>query len=288
MKYSFVNKKATPKNIAIITNWYSMLDIILKKYKTHVNSKTEEHAAYYVAITLTIVAIPITSFLTKSGINITNQIFLAIGIIYIYGLKYYLASIINYLNSSQIGKGVFTLTAVIVTTVNLSLAGQVINHVTKIQSTYFSYTKTLVSILALPITISIVLLFGSILFILVVILHAIYSTKWLSFKNILTLNLKPNQNPIESSLLFGRISALIAISSFSALLFDNNNLYENKISFFIAWYSYNFELETNNQCITPDNSKSLMISDNKVIIGTNNKGSYSFTIQRCIEKSMQL
>jgi hypothetical protein len=263
-----------------------MFDVILKKYKDHINNKTEEHAAYYAAITLTIVAIPITNLLTKNGINISNQIFSAIGIIYIYGLRYYLSSIINYLNSSPIGKGLFTLTAVIVTTVNLSLASQIINHVTKIQSTYFSYTKTLVSILALPITISIALLFGSVLFILVVMLHTIYSTKLINFKNILTLNLKPNQNPIEGSLLFGRIFALIAVVSFAVLFVDHNKFYENQINSFIAWFSYNFELETNIQCITPDNSKSLLIQDNKVVIGINNKGSYSFTIQQCIEKSM--
>lgn len=261
-----------------------MFDIILKNYKDHINNITEEHAAYYVAITLTIIATPITILLTKNGINITNQIFLIIGIIYIYGLRYYLVSIINYLNSSPIGKGLFTLTAVIVTTVNLSLASQIINNVTKIQSTYFSYTKTLVSILALPITISIALLFGSILFIIVVMLHTIYSTKWINFKNILTLNLRPNQDPIKGALLFGRIFALIAVASFAVIFVDDNKFYENQINSFITWFSYNFELETNNHCITPNNSKSLIIPDNKIIISTKNKDSYSFTIQQCIAK----
>jgi hypothetical protein len=284
--FDIILKKYKGHFDVILKKYKGHFDVILKKYKDHINDKTEEHAAYYVAISLTIMAIPITNLLAKNGINITNQTFLAIGIIYIYGLRYYLTSIINYLNSSPIGKGLFTLTAVIVTTVNLSLASQMINHVTKIQSTYFSYTKTLVSILALPITISIALLFGSILFILVAMLHTIYFTKLINFKNILTLNLRPNQDPIEGSLLFGRIFALIAVTSFAALFVDHNKFYENQISSFIAWFSYNFELETNIQCITPDNSKSLMIQDNKVVIGINNKDSYSFTIQQCIGNSM--
>lgn len=258
-----------------------MFEILIKKYKDHISNKTEEHAAYYFAIASTVIALIFTHSLEKYGINITGKVFAVIGLIYIYGLRFYLSSIIHYLNSTPIGKGAFTLTAITVTTINLSFASQIINHVTKIQSTYFNYTKTLVSVIALPVTISIALFFGSMIFILFVMIHSLYTLKWINFKNILTLNLRQNQYAIDGALVIGRIVALIAIASYCALFLDNNKTYENGIKEFIYWFSYNFELEDNNSCVTSQNAKSLTIPDNKVVIGIKENGSYMFSIQEC-------
>ena len=263
--------------------FYHILSTMYVDSKAYINVLDNERLSYLLSYIFIALAI-----LSKSILDVFDLRAYALaptGVMLAIGFMCYLSKIYERMNSKNLGKWLIALVVILVTKFNFAIADQSINIIFKAPSAAFTYTKTFISILTLPFSLSLILMFTFPILMLVSMIDTSLNIGTNTLKNILTFNIRAIDENLKPSLLFGRMLASIAIFSCSIGFLQYTDKYTDKLEDTIKSFAFNFELQSYNYCSLPPNSKSIMISDHLVYFAVKTAHGYDFKISQCIEKS---
>lgn len=169
-----------------------------------------------------------------------------------------------------------------VTTFNLAFASSSVHSILEVPTSAFRYTTTLVSVMLMPLSISLMLAFIAIPpLIPIAMLNSILSLQNVSAKNLLSLKMFSSTKELSITLMFGRVFACITIFYIASSFLSDNTWYSDRIEGITKSFAYSFEMEQHSYCKLEQNQKVAYLNNELVIIGTENDGSYLFSISRC-------
>lgn len=247
---------------------------VVDTYKKSVSPLNNEQAAYILGAFFLLVLglfnsiIPFPSYWVGFGF-------------FVYGLAVWIHQAANILSSVLYARAAGALLLLAVTTFNLAFASSSVHSILEVPTSAFRYTTTLVSVMLMPLSISLMLAFIAIPLIPIVMLNSILSLQNVSAKNILSLKMFSSAKELSITLMFGRIFACIIIFSIASSFLSDNAWYSDKIEGITKSFAYNFEMEQHSYCKLKPNQKIAYLNNELVIIGTDNDGSYLFSISRC-------
>lgn len=250
--------------------------------KDYVNKQDHEQLCYIATYLFAISAICLKKALDVYTLG--DYAIWPAGILFSLGFLSYLTKLYEKMNSKNIGKWLIALIVILATKFNFAIADQSINLIFEVPSKELTYTETFISILTLPFSISLILLFTFPVFMLISMIDSSFDLGALTLRNILTFNIRAIGENIRPSYLFGRMFAIAAITSFAIGFLQTTDKYIYSVENTIKAFTYNFELQNFSYCSLPKNSKNIMISDHLVYFAVKNKDGYDFKITRCIEK----
>jgi len=251
--------------------------------KNYINKQDNEQLYYIAAYLFFILAILLKKPL--DAYNLGDYAIVPTGILLSFGFLSYLTKLYGIMNSKNIGKWLIALVVILVTKFNFAIAEQSINFIFETPSTAFNYTKTFISILTLPFSISLMLLFSFPVLLLISMIDSSFNWGALTVRNIFTFNVAAFSENIRPSYLIGRMLAIISIVSFAIGFLQNTNKYIDGVENTIKSFTFNFELQKYSYCILPENSKSIMLSEHLVYFAVKVKNGYDFKITQCNEKT---
>ncbi len=259
-----------------------LLSTIYIDSKTYLNTLDNERLSYLLSYVFVVLAVLTKNILESLGIR--EYALLPTGIMLLIGFICYLSKIYEIINSKNIGKWLITLIVILVTKFNFAIADQSTNLIFKAPSAAFTYTKTFISVLTLPFSLSLILMLTFPILMLASMIDTSLNIRSKALNNILTFNMRSIGENIKPSLLIGRMLASIAIVSFAVGFLQNTDKYIDKLEDTIKSFAFNFELQSYSYCDLPQNSKSIMISDHLVYFAVRTTHSYEFKIVQCVEK----
>ncbi|WP_459657114.1 hypothetical protein, partial [Vibrio rotiferianus] len=168
-----------------------------------------------------------------------------------------------------------------VTTFNLAFASSSVHSILEVPTSAFRYTTTLVSVMLMPLSISLMLAFIAIPLIPIAMLNSILSLQNVSAKSLLSLKMFSSTKELSITLMFGRVFACITIFYIASSFLSDNTWYSDRIEGITKSFAYSFEMEQHSYCKLEQNQKVAYLNNELVIIGTENDGSYLFSISRC-------
>lgn len=266
-----------------MNNFLQYLSVTCINVKAEINALDNERLSYLLALVLLFFAVLASKFL-KVGLReyvlLPSVVMLAIGFVC------YLSKVYERMNSKIIGRWLIAIIVILVGKFNFAIADQSINLIFKIPSAAFTYTKVFISILTLPFSLSLILVFSFPIIVFVSMIDSSLSVGADTLKNILTFNFKSIGEKIKPGLLFCRMLAVMAMMSCSILFLMNTSKYIDGLEDDIKSFAFNFELQSYSYCNLPSDSKSIMISDHLVFFAKKATKSYEFKLVRCVEQSM--
>jgi hypothetical protein len=260
------------------------MDTIKENIQQKLNSLSHEGAAYVLSAILFLFCIVINISLKKLNFESLSYIYWLCTLPCIYGFSTYAFKVFENLCASLIGKSIVSLFVIAASTFNLSMASKAVNQALEVPSSAFNYTRTLVSILTIPISGSLSFAVLFILIFILIMLHVILNMYSFLPKNIISFKImKPNANE-ASGIFIGRAISLMVLLFLSIGFLNNNKWYSDQLMSFSRWFAYNFELEEYSYCSKPANARIAYLESDKIIIGIYNNSSYSFAVTTCKEK----
>ncbi|WP_318404743.1 hypothetical protein [Photobacterium leiognathi] len=197
------------------------------------------------------------------------------------GLSFYLIEATEKVMNNFLGKTIASIAIIGGTTFNLAMAQSFVNHALEVPVTPFGYTVTISSILAIPYTGSIFLAFGFTFWFLLILLTSFLQIELLSLQNLAGFSeIKKlfNDNPFT---LFGRMFGVIVLFSVALSFLGDNKGYMDATSNFTRWFAYNLEMEQFSYCDVDEKQKVAYLGSNKIIIGKEHEGVYTFSVRDC-------
>ncbi len=116
-----------------------------------------------------------------------------------------------------------------VTTFNLAFASSSVHSILEVPTSAFRYTKTLVSVMLMPLSISLMLAFIAIPLIPIVMLNSILSLQNVSAKNLLSLKMLSSTKELSITLMFGRVFSCITVFYIASYFLSDNTWYSDRI-----------------------------------------------------------
>lgn len=261
---------------------YHLLSTLYGNSKAYINALDNERLSYLLSYIFSALAV-----LSKSILDVFNLREYALaptGVMLAIGFMCYLSKIYERMNSKNLGKWLIALVIILVTKFNFAVADQSINIIFKVPSAAFTYTKTFISILTLPFSLSLILMFTFPILMLASMIDTSLNVSANTLKHILTFNIRAIGENIKPSLLFGRMLASIVVFSCAIGFLQYTDKYTDRLENTIKSFAFNFELQSYNYCSLPPNSKSIMISEHLVYFAVKTAHSYDFKISQCNEK----
>ncbi|HCE3433848.1 TPA: hypothetical protein NG611_004566 [Vibrio parahaemolyticus] len=247
---------------------------VVDTYKKSVSTLNNEQAAYILGIFFLLALgllnsiVPFPSYWVGFGF-------------FVYGLAVWIHQTANTLSSVLYARALGAFLLLGVTTFNLAFASSSVHSILEVPTSAFRYTTTLVSVMLMPLSISLMLTFIAIPLIPIAMLNSILSLQNVSAKNLLSLKMFSSTKELSITLMFGRVFACITIFYIASSFLSDNTWYSDRIEGITKSFAYSFEMEQHSYCKLEQNQKVAYLNNELVIIGTENDGSYLFSISRC-------
>ena len=247
---------------------------ILKAYEKEVSNLSNEQSAYIVGSVALIILGVLYKFIAFPFYWVSMAFF-------VYGLAVWVDDIANNMNSILYTKVFGALILLVATTFNLAFASMTVNHILELPSSAFIYTTTIISVILIPLSVSLVLVFIIFPLLPFAILSSVFSIKDFSAKNILMFKPFKSTGNISIIILFGRFISFIIVFSIALSFLNDNNWYIGKVEKFTKWFAYNLEMEEHSYCDMPEGSRVAYLKSDLIAIGTKTDTSYIFKITSC-------
>ncbi|HCG8581532.1 TPA: hypothetical protein NJ575_004829 [Vibrio parahaemolyticus] len=195
---------------------------VVDTYKKSVSTLNNEQAAYILGIFFLLVLglfnsiIPFPSYWVGFGF-------------FAYGLAVWIHQTANTLSSVLYVRAVGALLLLAVTTFNLAFASSSVHSILEVPTSAFRYTKTLVSVMLMPLSISLMLAFIAIPLMPIVMLNSILSLQNVSAKNLLSLKMLSSTKELSITLMFGRVFSCITVFYIASSFLSDNTWYSDRI-----------------------------------------------------------
>lgn len=150
-------------------------------------------------------------------------------VFFAYGLAVWIHQTANTLSSVLYVRAVGALLLLAVTTFNLAFASSSVHSILEVPTSAFRYTTTLVSVMLMPLSISLMLAFIAIPLIPIVMLNSILSLQNVSAKNLLSLKMLSSTKELSITLMFGRVFSCITVFYIASSFLSDNTWYSDRI-----------------------------------------------------------
>ncbi|OAN19777.1 hypothetical protein A3K86_00045 [Photobacterium jeanii] len=239
-----------------------------------VSQLSNEQAAYIIGLMFMLLIPVIDSLIPFPPFWLSSGAFLC-------GLAIYLLELIEKFTSTTIGKAVGAIFLLAGTTFNLAMASGTVNYALKVPASPFGYTQTLTSILTIPLTAAIGMLFLFVILLLLVLFTSAFRIESFTAKKVLNLEFFKDSFKVSVVSFLGRMFSAVVLFSVSLSFIQNNQWYSDQISEFTRWFAYNFEMESYSYCTVPDKAKVAYLTRDNIVVANEEKSTYIFYVTQC-------